>query len=373
MTEEILLTRLRECSALPHGRERIDAYGELIRQADLIQARGLQMSLRRIYASELMGYGDAGKAFPTVVEYLTLREKEPQTVEVIGDTDLIFMADFGLELLNYLPQITLQQAEAMMKQFEQMLRSQGWGLRLYYQRAFRFYGKISTQKALEQFQLFQSTRRDFFSDCKACEQADMVRLFFQMGDLARAAELARPIWAGTLKCHEVPRNVWLLYLQQALDLGERSKAEPLAESLYAASTPEDPSDWGYLGAVLRCWAFTAPQRGGDLLQRCLSHGIQLWDQDKWFTFTLGAWTFCAKQTEQREKLRLALPRRFPLWREDGIYRPEELGNWFCRQAADTAARFDSRNGTDCYTRTLERAVRSADYAAGQRLWLVCQA
>lgn len=108
-------------------------------------------------------------------------------MEAFGDSDLIFMADFGLELLNYLPQITLRQAEAMMQQFEQMLRSQGWGLRLYYQRAFRFYGNISTQKALEQFRLFQSTRRDFFSDCSACEQADMVRLLFQMGDLARAA------------------------------------------------------------------------------------------------------------------------------------------------------------------------------------------
>lgn len=371
MTEEALLSRWRECSSLPHGKEQIDAYAELIQQADLIQAHGLQMSLRRAYASELMGYGDAGKAFPTVVEYLTLREKEAQTVEAIGDTELIFMADFGLELLNYLPQITLQQAEAMMKQFEQMLRFQGWGMRLYYQRAFRFYGNINTLKALEQFQLFKSTRRDFFSDCKACEQADMVRLFFQMGDLARAAELAGPIWDGVLKCHEVPRIVWLLYLQQALDLGDRVRAASLAESLYTASAPEDPSDWGYLGAVLRCWAFTAPERGADLLRRCLSHGVQLWDRDKWFSFTVGAWTFCRKKAEETDKLRLALPRDFPLWREEGIYPPVELGDWFYRQAADTAARFDDRNGTDCYARTLERAVCSVDYIEGQRFWLVC--
>lgn len=52
----------------------------------------------------------------------------------------------------------------------------------------------------------------------------------------------------------------LLYLQQALDLGQRSKAESLAESLSAASAPEDPGDWGYLGAVLGL--YRAGSRGG---------------------------------------------------------------------------------------------------------------
>lgn len=161
--------------------------------------------------------------------------------------------------------------------------------------------------------------------------------------------------------------MWLLYLQQALDLGQRSKAESLAESLSAASAPEDPGDWGYLGAVLRCWAFIAPDRGAGLLQRCLSYGIRLWDQEKWFAFAVGAWTFCKKRAEETDRLHLALPRDFPLWREDGAYRPEKLGRRFYRQAEDTAVRFDA-----CYARTQERAVCSADYAAGQRFWLVCQ-
>ena len=124
--------------------------------------------------------------------------------------------------------------------------------------------------------------------------------------------------------------------------------------------------------MLRCWAFTAPDRGAALLQRCLSHGIQLWDRDKWFTFTVGAWTFFRKRAEETDGLRLALPHDFPMWREDGIYRPAELGNWFYQQAADTAARFDARNGTDCYARTLERAVCSAEHVAGQRCWRVRQ-
>ena len=78
----------------------------------------------------------------------------------------------------------------------------------------------------------------------------MVRLFFRIGDRARADELARPVLDGTLECHDVPRNVQLLYLQQALDYKDLAKAAPLAEALYRKSKLGDPSDLGYFGAVL---------------------------------------------------------------------------------------------------------------------------
>ena len=120
-------------------------------------------------------------------------------------------------------------------------------------------------------------------------------------------------------------------------------------------TPATGGIWG------RCWAFIAPDRGAGLLQRCLSYAIRLWDQEKWFAFAVGAWTFCKKRAEETDRLHLELPRDFPLWREDGAYRPEKLGRRFYRQAADTAVRFGA-----CYARTQERAVCSADYAAGQR-------
>ena len=102
----------------------------------------------------------------------------------------------------------------------------------------------------------------------------MVRLFSGVGDRARADELARPVLDGTLECHDVPRNVQLLYLQQALDYKDLAKAAPLAEALYRKSKLGDPSDLGYFGAVLRYFAFTAPRKAKKIL--------------KAFSFILGA-------------------------------------------------------------------------------------
>ena len=277
------------------------------------------------------------------------------------------MMDYCLEILCYLPQITLSQAEQIIKKIEEMILYNRFGKRLYYQRLFRFYSVIDTYKALEYFYLFKNTRRDICSDCRACEQADMVRLFFRIGDRARADELARPVLDGTLECHDVPRNVQLLYLQQALDYKDLAKAATLAEALYRKSKLGDPSDLGYLGAVLRYFAFTAPRKAKKILKHFLLSWEPLWDQDKWFSFLIGAWTVCHEFAKISDVIyEKMLPDTIPFWRKDGVYNVKEMGNWFYNQAADVAAKFDSRNGTNYYSAELGRAAFSMECKEGQR-------
>ncbi len=370
MTEEQLKMDYKKCLSLPRGKERMDTFQDLIRRADLIKAHSLSKYFRWMYSSELMEYGDQGKVFPLVAEYIALRETEKQWTPPDGEDGLVFMVDYCMEVLCYLPQIPLKQAEQIIAKFDKMILYNRFGRRLFYQRLFRFYGDIDTLKALEYLKKFKSTRRDLFSDCRACEQADMVRLFFRMGDMATAENLARPIFDGLMKCHDVPRNIWLLYLQRALDYKELSKASSLAESLYATSTLGDPSDLGYFGAILRCWTFTAPKKATKLFKRYLIHWEVLWDKQKWFSFIVGAWVYCKVQKAHIKTLKLELPSHCPFWKETNIYDLAQLEDWFYLQAVDIANKFDARNGTNRYTLALNRAKFSINYKEGEKFWLV---
>lgn len=372
MTEEEQIRQAyKQTLNMPPSKARNEILYSLVKRADIIKSHHLQKYLRWMYASELMRCGDQGKVFAVVAEYIALREEEEKWCPPGGIDGIEYMADYCLEVLCYLPQITLPQAEEIIKTLEKMLLYNRFGRRLYYQRLFRFYSVIDTNKALEYFYLFKNTRRDICSDCKACEQADMVRLFYRIGDITRADELARPIFDGTLKCHDVPRNVWQVYLQRALDYKDLKKAMPLAESLYRTSSINDPTDLGYFGAVMRCFAFTSQAKAVNILKRLLEGWEILWDKERWFSFLTGAWTVCHEYSKQESTMYIPkLPDKVPFWNENGIYNTKEMEKWFYSQAVSVAESFDRRNGTDYYIKELERVVSGAGYKEGQRFWLI---
>lgn len=356
---------------MPHSNARNEVLYSLICHADIIKDHYLQKYLRWVYADELMRCGDQGKVFPVVAEYIALRKEEKEWCSPGGFDGIEYMADYCMEILCYLPQISITQAEDIIKTLEEMVVFNRYGRRLYYQRMFRFYSVIDIYKALEYYYLFKNTRRDMVSDCRACEQADIVRLFFRMGDMAMADWFAKPVLDGTLKCHDVPRNVWLLYLQRALDYKDLAKAVPLAESLYRTSILNDPTDLGYFGGVMRCFAFTDPGRAEMLLKNFLENWEVLWDKERWFSFLAGSWTVCHELAKNNTAIQVkCFKNKMPFWNKDGNYNIKELEEWFYNEAFKVAESFDKRNGTGFYTEEFERVVYSAGYKEGQRFWLV---
>ena len=372
MTEkEQIEKEYKQTLDMPHSKARNDILYSLTCRADIIKDHHLQKYLRWMYASELMRCGDQGKVFPVVAEYIALRKEEEEWCPPGGIDGIEYMADYCMEILCYLPQISLAQAEDIIKTLEEMVVFNRYGRRLYYQRMFRFYSVIDTYKALEYYYLFKNTRRDIVSDCRACEQADITRLFFRMGDMERADWFAKPVLDGTLKCHDVPRNVWLLYLQRALDYKDLVKAAPLAGSLYRTSVINDPTDLGYFGGIMRCFAFTDPSRAEMLLKKFLENWEVLWDKERWFSFLIGSWTVCHECAMNKDTIQVRnINNKVPFWNENGIYNIKEMEDWFYNEALKIAGCFDKRNGTGFYTDEFERAVYSASYKEGQHFWLV---
>ena len=52
---------------------------------------------------------------------------------------------------------------------------------------------------------------------------------------------------------------------------------------------------------------------------------------------------------------LAMPKTFPLYREDGQYNTAELAQWFHEGALEIARKFDERNQSSYYQNKMQRA------------------
>ena len=173
---------------------------------------------------------------------------------------------------------------------------------------------------------------------------------------ARSDEDAKPMEQGRMRfCPDTPHLYWLAYLEDALDRGDRREAEKRANSLYRKGN-RDKSDLSYIGAILRCWAYTDPERALELFAKRLEWSFGLWDQKKVYDFDKGACVCFRRLSRHQQAVHLDLPRAFPLWREDGAYSTKELANWFRAQAETISRRFDERNGSHCFGHDLAVAL-----------------
>lgn len=185
------------------------------------------------------------------------------------------------------------------------------GLRTYWWQMARILAVCGPKKAYEYFQKFWKTGRDGLSDCRTCERSYAVQMELLMGNRAAADEYAKPMEQGRMRfCPDTPHLYWLAYLEDALDRGDLREAEKRANALYRKGN-RDKSDLSYIGAVLRCWAYTDPERALELFAKRLEWSIGLWDQKKVYDFDKGACVLFQRLAKHQQMVHLELPQAFP--------------------------------------------------------------
>jgi hypothetical protein len=102
-------------------------------------------------------------------------------------------------------------------------------------------------------------------------------------------------------------------------------------------------------------AFTDLDRAVGLLTKRLEWTFSMWDRKLVYDFYKGAWSCCEMMSKRSKTAQLALPREFPLYREEGVYDLNELADWFHTGAAEIGSLFDTRNSSDYFARNLEAA------------------
>lgn len=341
--------------ALPPGNTRMEALLDAIHQADEANATKWRLMFRYDYASEATFHDDPPKAMPVAVEFGSIFEENPEALGEDGAELYIMIMQMAIDPIVHLPQISRETWEKLMQEYDKLVKKYHLGLRTYYWQICQFMQYIDMERAYAFFQKFWKTGRDALSDCRACERSYAVRMCLLTGDRKEADQYAKPLEQGRIRfCPDTPQLMWLAYLEDALNRRDYNEAAPRSMALFRKGV-RDKSDLSYIGAVLRCWAFTNLERVPEILEKYLGWTLGMWDQKKRYDFFKGAWIGCEMLARQAPSIPLQLPIAFPIYQKDGVYNPSALAQWFYQEASQIAKQFDMRNGSTYFMHNLEIA------------------
>ncbi len=345
---------------LPKGAEKITALKEYIKEADEAKETYYQLTWRFEYAYQEYFYGDPVGAMPIASEFAEIYEANPHALDNVpnngGPESYLMITQMGLDNVVALPQISMEEWENMMDKFHTLVKRFNVGHKVYWWQLARFWQYVDKEKAHEYFQTFWKTGRDGLSDCRACERCNAVHMSLLANDRKAADEYAKPLKAGrTHFCNDAPKLYRYYYLEDALDRGDLKEATLYANQL-SGKIEHRIHDLSFLGAVVRCFAYTDTEKSVKKFESGIKLTIGLWDQIKVYNYYKGAYVCFHKLAEAQDTVPLKLPEEFPLYSKAGIYHCKELSQWFYEQAGIIGDKFDKRNGSQYFKNNLAKAL-----------------
>jgi hypothetical protein len=201
--------------------------------------------------------------------------------------------------------------------------------------------------------MWMAAEEDGSEDCAACELSAEVDFLVDIGEVDEALKKARPLFAGKLRCEEVPNTTFSFLLPTLARRGQLA----LAKKVQAASIRqmrESRKFLGYLGQHLQYFALIGEwTKGIKLLESRLAWALEVRNNQDQFLFYLGARLLLARLARSgHATTKMLLPETFEHVRPDGQYEAQKLADQFYGMAKDLAGRFDRRNGNDRYEKLL---------------------
>lgn len=339
------------------GAERMEVLLAAIRQADEAEDHFSRMLFRYDYASTATFHDDPPKAMPAAVEFSRIFEEHPDVLGPNGHEMYLMIMQLAIDPVLSLPQIPLSQWEAMMEEFRLLVKRYNLGHRVYWWQMCQFTLYLDKQKAFEYFRKFWKTGRDALSDCRACERCHAIHMYLAMGDEENAAVHARPIKQRHIRfCSNTPHLMLLAYIEYYMDKGDLASALPYAKELKRIGH-RDRGDLSYIGAVLRCFAYSDLEQSVKLMTEAFPWIAGMWNQKTVYDFYKGAWAVFHRLAGQKDSIEMELPQQLSCYQSSHIYSTKEMEQWIYGQAKKIAEQFDKRNGTDSFCKNLEMAVR----------------
>ena len=123
--------------------------------------------------------------------------------------------------------------------------------------------------AKENFQKWQQTAADEFSDCPACEQSEQVNFYHFIGQYQKAIDTAQPILTGEMTCAEVPHLTYYPVIDSMIRLGKYEEAERLLDEAIDKINVEEDEEFVRLIPLFSQLAYKLgqSQRALDLMNR----------------------------------------------------------------------------------------------------------
>jgi hypothetical protein len=352
---------LSKAYALGEGEEKLALLEEATRLADAMNdvPRGMELRDSVIDAATWAGfYERALAAFNWKLAQFD-RDLDAHGHE---EHHLLWLYKWIMEHLHQFPQVSRAQHDAAFADMERRFTTAGHTLRAVHKlRCIAALEMGELAKAAELERLWQATADDGMGDCEACEVHSHVCYFVDLGDDAKAVATAAPLFRGRLRCTEVPNLTYSRLLLPLLKAGDVTRAA-MCHRKSLRQMRESRKFISNVAEHLVYLALTGQYaRAVKLFEARLPWAAETRKLHDRFEFYVTS-DFLMRRLVRHGKpsLRVRLPERFPLLREDDTYDTAALADGFRELAGGIAAEFDARNGNDRYTRRVARLDDLAD-------------
>ncbi|MDB5352886.1 MAG: hypothetical protein JWN86_4133 [Planctomycetota bacterium] len=328
------------------GPAKVAILEEAVRLSDTYGDPQLGWYARRELIEAAIFAEEPEKALAPFAWCLAQCDRDPQEFE---ESDLFWPFKWVVDNTKRIARVPMTGLLAMVEDMERRFLRQGAGLRAVWKSRLElaiFRGQTDEARAL--YAKWDSTPRDIYADCQACEQDSRVDYFIFDGQDARAVEVAGPILSGRMTCAEVPKLTYNRVMLPLVRLGRVADAMLLHQKGHRiiARKPMFVEDAAH---HIKFLAVT------DNLARALSlfETHLPWPRDPLasgrfdrFEFSLAARFLMERATAQADSpLALRLPKEFPLFQDSGRYDPAPLAAFFDSESIRLASVFDARNET----------------------------
>ncbi|HEY9401821.1 MAG TPA: hypothetical protein VIQ24_03960 [Pyrinomonadaceae bacterium] len=284
-------------------------------------------------------------------------------VEDVNEATVLWQYKWILDSIANFPQIGKTQILEMLDDMAARYRRGGYSLRPNYLMRYRLCKFWDEAEAARYFHKGHETPRDDMSDCRTCELNDEVGFALLEGDDARAVELASPIIEGRMRCASIPKITFANLLLPLVRLGRMDEAVSLHREGYRLVALAAKGSLSSAAEHLDFLVVTENfDRAVRIFEKHLADAYSVADAASKFDYYLASW-FLLEQLGERGRATLKLrhvPRSLPVYEESGTYGVAHLAAWFLEQCETLASRFDARNESDYYARSIREAAALRD-------------
>jgi hypothetical protein len=348
---ERALELIEKSFQLDDGDEQISVAENAVREADLSGHLVTQYRAREQFVRACVFGGETDRALVAFAWLLATFDQNPGR---FSEWNILWKYKWIVGLICEFPQISRAKIFEMLDDLAARSERAGYGLRAVYTHRYRIEKFWDNRPAaIESFRIMHELPIDDLANCPACEMDENVSFAIYCGMNEQALALAERILNGSETCRTVPHRTYANLLLPMVKLGRQKEALDFHRAGYRLiSNNKDNLD--RLADHLIFMALTENfERGVKLFEKHYQWSEQNRNLADRFRFFRAAWFLFDVLADRGTKtVELRLPDSFPEYSTGDHYDPQRLSLWFKRHADDLAARFDKRNETDFFARTL---------------------
>lgn len=275
--------------------------------------------------------------------------------DLISENDILWKYKWIWGCAFDVPEIPKAQVDAIAEDYKTRILRNGYNARSYYHILSMQNTKMRQyDKAKEYADKMLNEKMDDLV-CDACELNFLLDYYLETGQFEEALNRAQPLISKQLTCYEANLRAYLKLAYYAQKAGKPEIAADMCARAEEGLAGREKDEYllHYLGTFITYYFMINSPHGWEYVERCTPWMMRT-SINKAYRFSCDMVE--ALGYESRPEVKLELPEEFPLYKADGIYKVEELRNYFYKQAEEAARQYDERNGNNGYMERLQLAV-----------------